>query len=166
MPRLGTVVRPHRRRGSRLTAAQVVVALKARSVCLTSSPPDAYSHLPNKSRVGKQDAYCTLTYGGRTARSPVAKRAGQTPEWDYEARFEVFTIGDGTDVRQEITSSGGVQPAKPSATGTPTKASKKRELKIAVFSDDARDPELIGDATVDLEATIKKGEFDGASDRK
>ena len=127
----------------------VVVVLKAKN-------------LPNKSRVGKQDAYCTLTYGGRTARSPVAKRAGQTPEWDYEARFEVFTLGDGTDVRQEITASGGVQPAKPSATGTPTKASKKRELKIAVFSDDARDPELIGDATVNLETTIQKGEFDGA----
>lgn len=128
----------------------VVVVIKAR-------------HLPNKQTIGKQDAYCTLTFGGRTARTPVMKRAGQTPEWDHEERFEVFTQGEATDVRSEVTATGGVKPTSASPSPRPSKPTGKRELKVAVYADDPRDPELIGSTMVDLEETIKKGEVDGQS---
>lgn len=120
-------------------------------------------HLPNKQMIGKQDAYCTLTYGGRTVRTPVIKKAGQTPEWDHEERFEIFSQGEASDVRSEVTATGGVKPTQASPAARPTKPNGKRELKVAVYADDPRDPELIGSATVDLEETIKKGELDGQS---
>lgn len=38
----------------------------------------------------------------------------------------------------------------------------KKIMKVAVYSDDPRDPDLIGEGSVDLAETLKKGEFDGA----
>lgn len=35
-------------------------------------------------------------------------------------------------------------------------------MRVAVYSDDPRDPDLIGEGSVDLAETLKKGEFDGA----
>ena len=65
---------------------------------------------------------------------------------------------------------GGVLPAKnPAPSSLSGKvvrkgdAKSKRELKVAVYADDPRDPDLIGDATIDLTETLKKGEFDGQS---
>ena len=89
------------------------------------------------------------------------KKAGQTPEWDHEERFEIFSQGEPTDVRSEVTATGGVKPTQASPSARPTKSSGKRELKVAVYADDPRDPELIGSTVVDLEDAIKKGEVDG-----
>ncbi|KAH8915540.1 hypothetical protein BT69DRAFT_1229849, partial [Atractiella rhizophila] len=88
-------------------------------------------NLPNKQKIGKQDPYCQLSYGSISKKTKVDKRGGQHPVWDEEFR--------GEELRKER---------------------NNRLLKIACYADDTRDPDLIGEGTLDIGPTLKKGEFD------
>lgn len=79
------------------------------------------------------------------------------------------------ETKAELTATGGVKPvvengSVSSTASTTTRiikqgpGSEKKILKVAVYSDDPRDPDLIGEGSVDLADTLKKGEFDGASE--
>ncbi|KAG0150675.1 hypothetical protein CROQUDRAFT_676319 [Cronartium quercuum f. sp. fusiforme G11] len=128
----------------------IVVVLKARN-------------LPNKQRIGKQDPYATCTYLSHRKRTKTDKRGGQHPVWDDELRFEVYEhikdVMPSTSVA--TTSTGGVAPVK---SGDPALGMGGnpgvKELRVAVYADDPRDPELIGEGKVELTETLKKGEFD------
>lgn len=99
-------------------------------------------------------------------RTQTVKKGGQTPEWDAELRFEVWQDMQ-DELQSEITATGGVRPA---AAQDPAKqrankansASGKKVLNISVWADDPKDPDLVGDATVDLTEPLKLGEWDGA----
>ncbi|MBW0486996.1 hypothetical protein O181_026711 [Austropuccinia psidii MF-1] len=127
----------------------IVVVLKARN-------------LPNKQRIGKQDPYATCTYLSHRKRTKTDKRGGQHPVWDDELRFDIYeNIKDVLSTTSvSTTSTGGIVPVKSnSAIGTAGSAGVK-ELRVAVYADDPRDPDLIGEGKVDLTDTLKKGEFD------
>jgi C2 domain len=65
-------------------------------------------------------------------RTKTDKRGGQSPFWDHETRFPI-PLNAGPDYSS---------------------------IKVTVFSDDSKDPILIGDATIDLKPVLKEGEFD------
>lgn len=46
-------------------------------------------HLPNRRKLDKQSPYVTLRIGLQAAKTPAHFRAGQTPEWAFETRFEL-----------------------------------------------------------------------------
>lgn len=92
-------------------------------------------NLPNRKNLGKQDPYCVVRMGLDAQRTHVVKRGGQTPEWDDEFRFEIESD----------------DPGKPFQV--------YNSLRITVFND-AKEPDLIGDTTLDLRNVYKKGEFD------
>lgn len=61
------------------------------------------------------------------------------------------------------TSTGGVAPAKgkqAEEAAPAVSATDVKTIKLAVYADDQRDPELIGEGKVDLTSTLKTGEFD------
>lgn len=111
----------------------------------------------------KQDPYATCTYLSHRKRTKTDKRGGQHPVWDDELRFEIYEhlkdVMPSTSVA--TTSTGGVAPVKSSdpALGMGGNPGVK-ELRLAVYADDPRDPELIGEGKVELTETLKKGEFD------
>lgn len=51
--------------------------------------------------------------------------------------------------------------SKPSSLRATRKSRSKKAFKLAVYSDDAREPELIGETMVDLSTVLTKGEQDG-----
>ncbi|EIW82210.1 hypothetical protein CONPUDRAFT_103096 [Coniophora puteana RWD-64-598 SS2] len=123
----------------------IVVILKARN-------------LVNKRHFGKQDPYCAATLNGDTRRTKAVKRGGQHPEWDEEFRFTIFE-----DVEDELarTAHGSDTPPPP----PPKKASKKKikggkTMRLSCYSDEPRDPELIGEALVNLTEVLTRGETD------
>lgn len=46
-------------------------------------------HLPNRRKLDKQSPYVTLRIGTTAKKTPSHFRAGQTPEWTHEIRFEL-----------------------------------------------------------------------------
>ncbi|KAI7938591.1 hypothetical protein MJO28_014170 [Puccinia striiformis f. sp. tritici] len=128
----------------------IVVVLKARN-------------LPNKQRIGKQDPYATCTYLSHRKRTKTDKRGGQHPVWDDELRFDIYDNPKDAMASASVstTATGGIVPVKSTAPpiGSAGSAGVK-ELRVAVFADDPRDPNLIGEGKVDLTETLKKGEFD------
>lgn len=46
-------------------------------------------HLPNRRKLDKQNPYVTLRIGTVARKTPSHFRAGQTPEWTHEVRFEL-----------------------------------------------------------------------------
>ncbi|KAI0267703.1 C2 domain-containing protein, partial [Gloeopeniophorella convolvens] len=80
----------------------------------------------------KQDPYVKLSLGGPTRRTQVEPKGGQHPVWDAELRFPI-----------------------------PRDASKStRTLDVKVFSEERRDDQLLGEASVDISDILKSGEFD------
>ncbi|KAA1076312.1 hypothetical protein PGT21_002232 [Puccinia graminis f. sp. tritici] len=128
----------------------IVVVLKARN-------------LPNKQRIGKQDPYATCTYLSHRKRTKTDKRGGQHPVWDDELRFDIYDNPKDAMASASVstTATGGVVPVKSNVPpiGSAGSAGVK-ELRVAVYADDPRDPNLIGEGNVDLTDTLKKGEFD------
>ncbi|WVN86238.1 uncharacterized protein L203_101399 [Cryptococcus depauperatus CBS 7841] len=134
-------------------------------------------NLPNKSRFGKQDPFCTIVIGEDKQKTKTIKRGGQHPEWDEEFRFAIFE--DVEDVIQRSES----QPeslntslnGKPiilsnnsgivTSSGLASKSRKQRKkggkaMKISCYADDAKEPELVGECVVSIEEVLKKGEVD------
>ncbi|KAJ7499098.1 hypothetical protein FB451DRAFT_25251 [Mycena latifolia] len=110
------------------------------------------NHLPNKRHIGKQDPYCLVAVNGEKQRTKVIKRGGQHPEWDEEIRFTLYE-DDG------VAGQDGTPPPPPPKDG---KKSIKggTVMKLSCFADDPREPDLIGQADVDLTEVLTKGETD------
>lgn len=103
-----------------------------------------------------------MTLDGEKKRTRAIKRGGQHPEWDEEVRFALF---EETEITPPPTRDGKGTPPPP-----PPKDSKKKKkvkggnvMKVACYADDPKDPELIGEATVELAEVLSKGETDGMS---
>jgi neural Wiskott-Aldrich syndrome protein len=114
-------------------------------------------NLPNKRNIGKQDPYCTLEFNREKRRTKAIKRGGQHPEWDEEIRFTLYE-----DPGESTAAAGDGTPPPP----PPKKDSEKRikggkALWVACYADDPKEPDLIGEAKVDLTEVLTKGETDG-----
>lgn len=96
---------------------------------------DKARNLPNRKKIGKQDAYAIVRLGHEVQRTPTDKRAGQVPNWNHEIRFKV-----------------------------PNEA--VNILKISIFNEDSKAPDLIGDCAIDLTDLYRKHEFDSWFDLK
>ncbi|GBE79289.1 predicted protein [Sparassis crispa] len=124
----------------------IVVVLKAKN-------------LPNKRHIGKQDPFCTVTYNGEKRRTKAIHRGGQHPEWDEEIRFTLFedTENDATNAAN----GGTPPPPPPKANGKgPPKIKGGKSMIISCYAEDPREPDLIGETTVDLTEVLTKGETD------
>lgn len=114
----------------------------------------------------KQDPYATCTYLSHRKRTHTDKRGGQHPLWDDELRFDIYEKPSDAMAPSAVTTTatGGVGPIKDQKQGDDvgvTGASLgSKAIRISVYADDPKDPELIGECTVDLADTLKKGEFD------
>lgn len=117
-------------------------------------------NLPNKRHIGKQDPYCVLKLDDQTRRTKAVKRGGQHPEWDDELRFPIYETAE-----EELTKTGGKgdgdAPPPPPKDGAKSKKPSKRIMNLSCYADDPREPDLIGEATVDLTEALTKGEMDG-----
>jgi hypothetical protein len=119
---------------------------------------NSQKNLPNKRNIGKQDPYCLVTLNDERQRTKVDKRGGQHPEWDEELRFTLFEeIEDGFGVPGDEP-----PPLPPKNAKGPPSIAGGMFMKIACFADDARDPTMIGETSVDLTEALTKGETDGA----
>jgi len=95
-----------------------------------------------------------------TRRTKAIRRGGQHPEWDEEVRFTIYedvedelartATGDGTD---------DAPPPPPKKEKKKIKGAKK--MQVMCYADDPREPDLIGEASVDLTEVLTKGETDG-----
>lgn len=120
----------------------IVVVLKARN-------------LPNKRQFGKQDPYCVVLLNGESRKTKVIKRGGQHPEWDEEIRFTIYENSEAL----RGSSDGTPPPLPPKAGRGPKKIQGGEKMTLACFAAD-KEPELIGEATVDLTEALTKGETD------
>ncbi|PFH52870.1 hypothetical protein AMATHDRAFT_139040 [Amanita thiersii Skay4041] len=116
------------------------------------------NHLPNKRHIGKQDPYCVVTVNGEKRRTKAIKRGGQHPEWDEEIRFMLYE--DTEDPSESTHKDGTPPPIPPKSSRGPKKIKGGRNMKIACFADDPREPDFIGEADVDLTEVLTKGETD------
>lgn len=84
----------------------------------------------------KQNPYAQATLSGLKRRTKTAPKGGQHPVWDDELRFPVLA-DTGKDKANRI-------------------------LDITCYKDEQRGEDvLLGKGTVDIEETLKTGEFDG-----
>lgn len=120
-------------------------------------------HLTNV-KIAKQDPYCSLTIGSETLRTAVIKKGGQHPEWDEQVKFDIYE--DAEDVKS--TSLAGSESS--GSLGKSTGASRRKSfakgtksVKLAVFADAPREPELVGEAVYDLSKALNTGEDEGSS---
>ncbi|OBZ76196.1 Ingression protein fic1 [Grifola frondosa] len=99
-------------------------------------------NLPNKRHIGKQDPYCQVILNGEKRRSKAIRRGGQHPEWDEEIRFTLLE-----DDQDELPRG-------------PPKIKGGKIMAVSCYAEDPRDPDLIGEAKVDLTEVLTKGETD------
>lgn len=90
------------------------------------------------------------------------KRGGQHPEWDDELRFPLYET-----VEDELARTAGgskdvdAPPPPPPKDGSKSRKHAKKILTLSCYADDPREPDLIGETTVDLTEALTKGEIDG-----
>lgn len=99
---------------------------------------------------------------GEKRRTKAIKRGGQHPEWDEEIRFTLFEDTDDVLSRMGKTKGGTPPPLPPKDGPASRKIKGGTFMKLSCFADDAREPDLIGEADVDLTEVLTKGETDGA----
>jgi neural Wiskott-Aldrich syndrome protein len=103
-----------------------------------------------------------VSLNGETQRTRAIKRGGQHPEWDEEVRFTLYE-----DVEEEpkrSASGDDTPPPPPPKNGKGIRKIKGgRSMLLSCWAEDPREPDLIGEATVDLNEVLSKGETDGAS---
>ncbi|KAG8731167.1 hypothetical protein FRC11_004825 [Ceratobasidium sp. 423] len=111
-------------------------------------------NLPNKRHIGKQDPYCRMTFNQETRRTKAVKRGGQHPEWDEEVRFSIYE-----DAEDELErTAGGDKTPPPKDRFRNIKGGKS--MRVCCYADDPREPDMIGEAQVDLTEALTKGEVD------
>ncbi|KAI9510409.1 hypothetical protein F5148DRAFT_995161 [Russula earlei] len=120
----------------------IVVILKARN-------------LPNKRQFGKQDPFCMVVHNGETRKTRVIRRGGQHPEWDEEVRFTIYEDPDALGASDD----GTPPPLPPKAGRGPKNIQGGEKMALACFAAD-KEPEFIGETTVDLTEVLTKGETD------
>ncbi|TEB35493.1 hypothetical protein FA13DRAFT_1728302 [Coprinellus micaceus] len=118
------------------------------------------NHLPNKRHIGKQDPYCVVTVNGEKRRTKAVKRGGQHPEWDEEIRFTLYEDTEDVLARTGARTDGSPPPLPPKAGSTVKKIKGGKIMKLACYADDSREPDLIGEADVNLTEVLTKGETD------
>lgn len=91
-------------------------------------------NLPDKHSLYKQDVFGQAALGASTKATKVDIKGGQHPVWDEELRFPIY------------------QKTKP----------EDRLLEVSCWRKEPRGAECIGKGTVDIEETLRTGEFDGA----
>ena len=104
-----------------------------------------------------------ISLNGEKKRTRAIKKGGQHPEWDDELRFTLF---EDTEDMLERTASAGDEGTPPPPPPKETMKRKKRakggnKMLLACFADEPKEPELIGETTVDLTEVLTKGETDG-----
>ncbi|KAH7344582.1 hypothetical protein B0J17DRAFT_635971 [Rhizoctonia solani] len=110
-------------------------------------------NLPNKRHIGKQDPYCRMSFNQETRRTKAVKRGGQHPEWDEEVRFSIYE-----DAEDELERTAGDKTPPPKERFRNIKGGKS--MRVSCYADDPREPDLIGEAQVDLTEALTKGEVD------
>ncbi|OJA17029.1 hypothetical protein AZE42_00558 [Rhizopogon vesiculosus] len=124
----------------------IVVVLKAKN-------------LPNKRHIGKQAPYCCAYLNEEKRRTKAIKRGGQHPEWDEEFRFTLYeAIEDELATNSQSTDT--PPPLPPKKTRTPKSIKGGTSMRLQCYADDPREPDLIGEAVVDLTEVLTKGETD------
>ncbi|TFK29310.1 hypothetical protein FA15DRAFT_632252 [Coprinopsis marcescibilis] len=118
------------------------------------------NHLPNKRHIGKQDPYCVVTVNGEKRRTKAIKRGGQHPEWDEEIRFILYEDTDDVLTRTAKPFDGTPPPLPPKEKFSLRNIKGGKIMKLTCFADDAREPDFIGEADVDLTEVLTKGETD------
>lgn len=92
-------------------------------------------------------------------RTKAIKRGGQHPEWDEEFRFTVYeATDDELAMNSQLTDT---PPPPPPKKGRPKKIKGGNSMRLQCYADDPREPDLIGEAVVDLTEVLTKGETDG-----
>ncbi|KAA1466123.1 hypothetical protein DENSPDRAFT_862261 [Dentipellis sp. KUC8613] len=117
-------------------------------------------NLPNKRHIGKQDPYCSVSLNGEKRRTKAIRRGGQHPEWDEEVRFTVFEDLTGSDDVLRLDADDAPPPPPPKTGRSVKRIQGGNSMGIACYADDIREPDLIGEATVDLTEVLTKGETD------
>ncbi|KAG2077608.1 hypothetical protein BDR04DRAFT_1088694 [Suillus decipiens] len=130
---------------SREIGTLIVVVLKAKN-------------LPNKRHIGKQAPYCCAFLNEEKRRTKAIKRGGQHPEWDEEFRFTVYeATDDELAMNSQLTDT---PPPPPPKKSRPKKIKGGNSMRLQCYADDPREPDLIGEAVVDLTEVLTKGETD------
>ncbi|PCH41441.1 hypothetical protein WOLCODRAFT_151484 [Wolfiporia cocos MD-104 SS10] len=124
----------------------VVVILKARN-------------LPNKRHIGKQDPFCSIVFNGEKRRTKAIRRGGQHPEWDEEVRFTLYEE-PGEESTRYVDGDASPPPPPPKSTKGPPNIQGGLIMAVACYAEDPREPDLIGEAKVDLTEVLTKGETD------
>lgn len=115
--------------------------------------------MPNKRHIGKQAPYCCAFLNEEKRRTKAIKRGGQHPEWDEEFRFTVYeATDDELAMNSQLTDT---PPPPPPKKGRPKKIKGGNSMRLQCYADDPREPDLIGEAVVDLTEVLTKGETDG-----
>jgi hypothetical protein len=124
-------------------------------------------HLTNV-KIAKQDPYCSLVVGTERNRTSVIKKGGQHPEWDEQVKFDI--VEDASDLLARPKPDGLSASDSSGSLGRPGAAAGKKKvfakgtktLKLAVYADAPREPELVGEAVFDLAKALNTGEDEGA----
>lgn len=105
-----------------------------------------------------------LKLDDQTRRTKAVKRGGQHPEWDDELRFPLYETVEEELARTNVSGSGsGTTPPPPPPKDGASKSKKpqKRIIHLSCYADDPREPDFIGECSVDLTESLSKGETDG-----
>ncbi|KZT73664.1 hypothetical protein DAEQUDRAFT_662231, partial [Daedalea quercina L-15889] len=89
-------------------------------------------NLPDKHSLYKQDVFSQVVLGGSTKATKIDIKGGQHPVWDEELRFPIYQ-----KTKQE-----------------------DRLMEVSCWRKEPRGAECIGKGTVDVEETLRTGEFD------
>lgn len=103
-----------------------------------------------------------MIFNNEKQKTRAIKRGGQHPEWDAEFRFKVYEDDD--DEPKPATDGGTPPPPPPKDKDGKKKKKIKggKNMTVTCYADDPKEPELIGEATVDLSEVLTKGETDGS----
>jgi hypothetical protein len=101
-----------------------------------------------------------VTFNGEKRKTKAIKRGGQHPEWDEEVRFDLYEdVEDEVDRTANDTDT--PPPPPPKNNKGPRKIKGGRSMILSCYADDPREPDFIGEVTVDLTEVLTKGETDG-----
>ncbi|KIK63709.1 hypothetical protein GYMLUDRAFT_40775 [Collybiopsis luxurians FD-317 M1] len=105
-------------------------------------------HLPDRHVCSKQNVYTRITFCGEILRTKVDIRGGQTPQWDEELRFGVWSeTADAMNI-------------PPSPTEGGFKVADAKLMKISIWEDTKGPDLLVGEGLLDVSQALHKGEFD------
>ncbi|KAL1720528.1 hypothetical protein EV715DRAFT_196973 [Schizophyllum commune] len=114
-------------------------------------------HLTNKKAIGKQTPYCVVSFNGEKQRTRAINRAGQRAHWDQELRFTLYESEGSSSTPQSLDTPPELPPKQEDG---PPKIKGGFKMQVACFAEGLKEPDLIGQTTVDLTRVLTKGEHD------